>query len=313
MKLKKHNTESNYFNHNNINFNNIKNDNFLNNKNYQKENKRIKNEIKELKPNKTAGIININGFNSPINKRENIIKIGSPKELKLKNKVKKKSYKELLSQKITNDFLKMNQSNRNLQSNLVNYNIPSKMKKRTLFECKSNTNINYLSKKIFSPTNTKNKVNSKITHINFINSDNIIFSDNYDSNSLVNNFENIGTNYFNTLPNNLIIYKNNNVKEKTVSPVKDEKNNLTTTRIASQNNKEMKVRIKVNLNKKTFNESSLNNVFYNRDKNNNIKSEGSDSDKVFFSTTNILKKKKINSEKNPKKINKNIKIKINNF
>ena len=311
LKLKKHNTESNYFNHNNINFNNIKNDNFLNNKKLQKENKRIKNEIKELKPNKTAGIININGFNSPTNKRENIIKIGSPKELK--NKVKKKSYKELLSQKITNDFLKMNQSNRNLQSNLVNYNIPSKVKKQTLFECKSNTNINYLSKKIFSPTNTKNKVNSKIRHINFINSDNILISDNYDFNSLVNNFENIGTNYFNTLPNNFIINKNNNVKEKTVSPVKDEKNNLTTTRIASQNNKEMKVRIKVNLNKKTFNESSVNNVFYNRDKNNNIKNEGSDSDKVFFSTTNILKKKKINSEKNPKKINKNIKIKINNF
>ena len=313
LKLKKHNTESNYFNHNNNNSNNIKNDNFLNNKKLVKENKRIKNEITELKPNKTAGIININRFNSPINKRENIIQIGSPKELKFKNKAKKKSYKELLSQKITNDFLKMNQSNINLQSNLPNYNITSKTKKQTLFECKSNTNINYLSKKLFSPTNTKNKGNPKIRHINFINSDNILFSNNYDSNTLVNNFENIGTNYFNTLPNNFIINKNSNVKEKNFSPVKDGKKNLTTTRIESKNNKEMQVRIKVNLNKKTFNESSINNFFYNREKNNNIKSEGSEPDKVFFSTTNILKKKKISLEKNPKKINKNIKIKINNF
>jgi hypothetical protein len=276
----------------------------------QKENKRIKNEITELKPNKTAGIININRFNSPTNKRENIIQNGSPKELKFKNKAKKKSYKELLSQKITNDFLKMNQSNRNLQSNLPNYNITSKMKCQTLFECKSNTNINYLSKKLFSPTNAKNKENPKIRHINLINSDNILFSNNYDSNTLVNNFENIGTNYFNTLPNNFIINKNSNIKEKNVSPTKDEKNNFTTTRIASKNNKGMQVRIKVNLNKKSFNESSLNNFFYNREKNNIIKSEGSEPDKVFFSTTNIIKKKKISSEKNPKKINKNIKIKI---
>ena len=207
----------------------------------------------------------------------------------------------------------MNQSNINLQSNLPNYNITSKAKKQTLFECKSNTNINYLSKKLLSPTNTKNKGNPKIRHINFINSDNILFSNNYDSNTLVNNFENIGTNYFNTLPNNFIINKNSNVKEKNFSPVKDGKKNLTTTRIESKNNKEMQVRIKVNLNKKTFNESSINNFFYNREKNNNIKSEGSEPDKVFFSTTNILKKKKISLEKNPKKINKNIKIKINNF
>ena len=314
LKLKKHNTESNYFNYNNTNDNNINKDLFLNNKKFQKENKRIKNEVKELKPNKTTGIININRFNSPFNKRENIVQIGSPKELKHKNKTKKKSYKELLSHKISNDFLKMNKSNRNLQSNLVNYNKTTKMKKQTLFECKSNTNINYLSKKLFSPATAKNHGISKMSHINFINSDNLLFHNNFDSNSLVNNFETSGTNYFNTLPNNFIINKNSNVKEKTVSPQKNEKEYLTTTRIASKNNKEMQVRIKVNLNKKSFNESSLNNFFYNRDKNNNnIKSEGSESDKVFFSTTNILKKNKISSGKNPKKLNKNIKIKINNF
>ena len=310
LKLKKHNTESNYFNYNNTNDNNINKDLFLNNKKFQKENKRIKNEVKELKPNKTTGIININRFNSPFNKRENIVQIGSPKELKHKNKTKKKSYKELLSHKISNDFLKMNKSNRNLQSNLVNYNKTTKMKKQTLFECKSNTNINYLSKKLFSPATAKNHGISKMSHINFINSDNLLFHNNFDSNSLVNNFETSGTNYFNTLPNNFIINKNSNVKEKTVSPQKNEKEYLTTTRIASKNNKEMQVRIKVNLNKKSFNESSLNNFFYNRDKNNNnIKSEGSESDKVFFSTTNILKKNKISSGKNPKKLNKNIKIK----
>lgn len=314
LKLKKHNTESNYFNYNNTNDNNINKDLFLNNKKFQKENKRIKNEVKELKPNKTTGIININRFNSPFNKRQNIVQIGSPKELKHKNKTKKKSYKELLSHKISNDFLKMNKSNRNLQSNLVNYNKTTKMKKQTLFECKSNTNINYLSKKLFSPATAKNHGISKMSHINFINSDNLLFHNNFDSNSLVNNFETSGTNYFNTLPNNFIINKNSNVKEKTVSPQKNEKEYLTTTRIASKNNKEMQVRIKVNLNKKSFNESSLNNFFYNRDKNNNnIKSEGSESDKVFFSTTNILKKNKISSGKNPKKLNKNIKIKINNF
>ena len=314
LKLKKHNTESNYFNYNNTNDNNINKDLFLNNKKFQKENKRIKNEVKELKPNKTTGIININRFNSPFNKRENIVQIGSPKELKHKNKTKKKSYKELLSHKISNDFLKMNKTNRNLQSNLVNYNKTTKMKKQTLFECKSNTNINYLSKKLFSPATAKNHGISKMSHINFINSDNLLFHNNFDSNSLVNNFETSGTNYFNTLPNNFIINKNSNVKEKTVSPQKNEKEYLTTTRIASKNNKEMQVRIKVNLNKKSFNESSLNNFFYNRDKNNNnIKSEGSESDKVFFSTTNILKKNKISSGKNPKKLNKNIKIKINNF
>ena len=314
LKLKKHNTESNYFNYNNTNDNNINKDLFLNNKKFEKENKRIKNEVKELKPNKTTGIININRFNSPFNKRENIVQIGSPKELKHKNKTKKKTNKELLINKISNDFLKMNKSNRNLQSNLVNYNKTTKMKKQTLFECKSNTNINYFSKKLFSPATAKNHGISKMSHINFINSDNLLFHNNFDSNSLVNNFETSGTNYFNTLPNNFIINKNSNVKEKTVSPQKNEKEYLTTTRIASKNNKEMQVRIKVNLNKKSFNESSLNNFFYNRDKNNNnIKSEGSESDKVFFSTTNILKKNKISSGKNPKKLNKNIKIKINNF
>ena len=314
LKLKKHYTESNYFNYNNTNDNNINKDIFLNNKKFQKENKRIKNEVKELKPNKTTGIININRFNSPFNKRENIVQIGSPKELKHKNKAKKKSYKELLSHKISNDFLKMNKSNRNLQSNLVNYNKTTKMKKQTLFECKSNTNINFLSKKLFSPATAKNQGISKMSQINFINSDNLLFHNNFDSNSLVNNFETSGTNYFNTLPNNFIINKNSNVKEKTVSPQKNEKKYLTTARIASKNNKEMQVRIKVNLNKKSFNESSLNNFFYNRDKNNNnIKSERSESDKVFFSTTNILKKNKISSGKNPKKLNKNIKIKINNF
>jgi len=315
LKLKKHNTESNYFNYNNANSNNINKDIFFNNnKKFQKENKRIKNDVKELKPNKTTGIININRFNSPFNNRENIIQIGSPKDVKNKNKAKKKSYKELLSQKISNDFLNMNKSNRNMQSNLVNYNKVSKTKKQTLPECKSNTNINNLSKKLFSPTNAKNKGIAKVSHINFINSDNILFQNIYDSNSLVNNIENSGPNYFNTLPNNFIINKNNYVKEKTVSPMK-EKEHLTSTRISAKNNKEMQVRIKVNLNKKSFNESALNNFFYHKDKNhnNNIKSEGSDSDKVFFSTTNILKKNKISSEKNTKKLNKNIKIKINNF
>ena len=311
LKLKKHNTESNYFNYNNANSKNTNKDNILSNKKFQKENKRINNEIKELKPNKTTGLIN--RFNSPFNKRDNIIQIGSPKEIKYKNKAKKKSYKELLSQKISNDFLKMNKSNRNLQSNLANYNKSTKMKKQTLFECKSNTNINYLSKKLFSPTNAKNKGVSKISHINFINNDNLLLHNNYDSNSLVNNFENSGTNYFNTLPNNFIINKNSNVKEKTVSPLKEEKDNLTTTRIESKNNKEMQVRIKVNLNKKSFNESSLNNFFYNRDKNKNIKSKGSESDKIFFSTTNLLKNNKNSSDKNHKKLSKNIKIKINNF
>ena len=297
LKLKKNYTSQYILNFNNIFKENLSSNfdkNIKNQIKLHKENKNFKKKIIEEKPNKTVNKLNINKINSPIINSNIITQITTP-EFKSKNKTTIISYKELLSKKITNDFTKMNKSNRNLYNNL-NRNNTTKMKKRTLIECKSNSNINYLSKKLFSPIKNDSL---EINQYNNVTKNKNLKYNNYQTNTFANNKEKIDD-FFNNLPNNYEIKENKNKKEKSSSPIKIEIDNLSPTKVNSKFDNSTQIPIKVNLNKKSFNENSKKNYYRNKNKINNVKSDLINSVQTKFLTANTLKKNLYDLAKNKK-------------
>ena len=276
-------------------------------KTIKKENKSKKN-IKGEKINKEKNIITSNRFNSPQLIRENVTQMTPVEPLTNKNINKKILYKELLIQKTKNNLPNMTKSKTNTDliynfnnNNIINYN-STKIKKKTLLYSKSNGNINTVTKQLFSPFSKMETLKIiKLDTINFLKNDNLIY------NSI--NIDNIN-NCFNTLPNNTINANNNDLKQQqTISPLRNEKDNLILNRITIKNNKKNNIPIKVNLNSKCFNESSSNNKnFLKNPKTNIINSESLNINKALFSTFNRFTNEKKNLKKNYIKTKKNFKI-----
>ena len=280
--------------------NNLKrNDNLRKNLYNLEERKTEKGKIiktKEERQIKSNNLMNTNRFISPKLNKVNTIKIASNTQFTSKNKSKKTLFKNLTNQKNSNNFSKINKSNRNLNSG-INKNNTTTIMKKVLLNSKSNGSINTFSKQFFSPVTRKSFY---INNIGLYTNENIINNNNeeYNYNTNQNDY-----NCFNTLPNNPIKQNNKEFKRKTVSPLKTKKDNCL--RKISTKNKNYKVPIKVNVNKKCFNDS-LKNKINNNKKIKNYHSNESfdlDSNKFLFLTSNRLFKEKINLKKNSMQTN----------
>ena len=230
---------------------------------------------------KTKNSFNLNRFNSPELNREKLAHISSADYLTNKNRNKRISYKELINQRTSSDFLNINRSNINLCLNLNN---TTKIKRKDLLSSKSNGNLNKISKQLFSPIKKDLKIKS------FINNDRFICSSNIDLNNLINKENN--NICFNTLPNNSISKDNDELKETTISPLKKEKDNLFLNRYSLKNNKQNQPLIKVNLNKNCYNESSQNKNIFNKQEKKLNKVESFNFNKNIISPTNRAIKEK---------------------
>ena len=304
LKIKKNNTSINNFKINNktntlrLNLFNISKT-MKKGKKLEKE-KKIQKKKKEEK-NKQKNYINLNRFNSPELIREKLGHKSSTDYFTSKNTNKKISYKNLINQRTSSDFLNINRSNTNLCLNLNN---TTKLKKKDLLSSKSNGSINTISKQLFSPIKRELKIKS------FINNDNFLYHSNIDINNIINNNENNNT-CFNTLPNNSIYKEKEELKKATISPLKKEKDFLILGKYSLKNNKKDQSPIKVNLNKNCFNESSQNKKFLSKKGKILNKAESFNSNKGFYyATSRGIKKKEI--KKNSIKPIKSIKIELNN-
>ena len=307
LKLKKNNTSNT-----NIKRNNLKQNLYNIEKTIIKEKKieienNIKNKPKPKLQNKSKNIISANRLISPEFNRDYANKTPINNiQFTCKNKNKKIIFQNLLTQKKSSDFSRINKSNKNLKLNLeMNKTNKTKIMKKVLINSKSNGNFNNISKQLFSPVTRKSFYISKIglmTNEN-LNNNNII-----EENTCDNNNENTD-NCFNTLPNNS---KRNNSKimnRKTVSPLKNKKDNLFLSKISNIK----QAPIKVNLSKKGFYDFSQNKINNNRQIRNinNSESFDFDSNQFLFLTTNRLLKQKKNQKKNSMKLNHSNKIKFN--
>ena len=329
-------SQSNYLQIKNINSNNNPNDN--NNNHLQKIiNKKDKKSIKRKESNlkfKKSNTAKTNFKNMNKSLRQNLFNIEKTSKKENKPKIKKEnntkikkltntkfispdinkdhmnhitskhkiltkkiSKKDLTNSKFSSDFpsIKKSYTNINLIDKLkkTNSNInTTKIDKKVLLNSKSNGNINTVSKQLFSPSKMETlKINKKNYYKNF-NKELLILNSNYIEEN----------NCFNTLPNHSINMNingtNNEIKENTISPLKNNKDNLILNRITTKNNKKIQIPIKVNLNSKCFNESSYNKEFFNKHKKIINGSESFDSNKGLFSTTNRFGKDKHNLKKN---------------
>ena len=308
LKFKKSNTAKTNFK--NIN-KNLRQNLFKMEKAIKKESEQSKkNEDKKFK--KFANK-NTNQFHPQNINKENIFNITAAE----KNKVKKASQKELINPKISCEFQNIVNStkNANINTNLeFNFNKTNSTKNRKtpLFNSKSNSSINTVSRQLFSPSKIEVFKINKNKNNNHFNYDNLNLNNNFNYNTYDN------SNCFNTLPNNSINADTNtntiinDINQKTISPLKKEKNNLILNRFSSINNKKNNAPIKVNLNNRGFNEFSYNKDYLYKHKSFINNSEEFDSKKELFSVINRLAKEKNNLKGNSIKPNKNIKIKFNN-
>ena len=261
----------------------------------------MNNKPKEKLQNKPKNMIKTNRFISPELTRDYINKTPFNNiQFTCKNKNKKIIFKNLLNQKKSNDFSNINKSNKNLKLNMGmnKTNNTTKIMKKVLLNSKSNGNLNNISKQLFSPITRKSFYINKIGFITNenLNNNNIIEETTYDNNNENND------NCFNTLPNNSKRKNSKLIKRKTVSPLKNKKDNLFLYKMSNIKQGP----IKVNLSKKGFNDYSKNNYNYNNKqiKNyNNSESFDYDSNKFLFLTTNRLIKEKNNVKKNSMKLN----------
>ena len=279
LKFKKSNTAKTNFKGVNKN---IRQNLFNMEKEKTKENKLNKN-TKQKKVKKLIDA-NVKRLYSPYINKEIISHIASTS----KNTTKKGSQKELINPKISCYFPKMSSSttNNNINSNLI-YNLNKtntiKIKKKALFNSQSNASINTVSGQLFSPFKIETFKMSKNKYNNHFNNE-LIFSNYYNENSKC----------FNTLPNNSINSNNHtstnskDIKQKTISPLKNEKDKLILNRLSSKNNKKNQAPIKVNLINKCFNESSYNTDFFNKQRKIINNSQAYDTKKGLFPTTNRL-------------------------
>ena len=302
LKLKKNNTS------NNTNFKRNLRQNFYNIEKTTIKEKRIEiekyinNKHKEKLQNKSKNILNTNRFISPEFNREYINKTPINNiQFTCKNKNKKIIFSNLLNHKKPNDYSNINKSNKNLKLNLgMNKTNNSKIMKKVLSNSKSNGNLNNITKQLFSPITRKSFY---INKVGFITNENLINNKIVEENTDDNNNEN-NDNCFNTLPNNSKRKNSKIIKRKTVSPLKNKKDNLFIYKISNP--------IKVNLSKKGFNDFShnKNNCKKQIKKYNSSESFDFDSNKFLFLTTNRLLKEKKNIKKNSMKLNQSNK-KIN--
>ena len=308
LKFKKSNTAKTNLKNNNKN---LRQNLFNMEKTIKKESKQSKkNEDKKFKKLITT---NTNQFLSRDINKENISHITSAD----KNKIKKTSQKELINPHISCEFQNIVKStkNANINTNLVyNFNKTNiiKNRKKALFNSKSNASINNVSRQLFSPFKIEAFKINKSKYNSHFNYDNLNLNNDYIYNS------NDNSNCFNTLPINSINANTNtntianDIKQKTISPLKNEKDNLILNRLSSKNNTKNNVPIKVNLNNKGFNESSYNKDYLNKHRNFINNSEVIyNNKKELLSDINRLAKEKKNLKGNSIKPSKNIKIKLN--
>ena len=308
-KIKKNNTA-------NYNFKNINKkvrQNLFNTENQKKSKNKSKKKQKEQKFLKSKNLTNANRFNSPEIIRDCIGHMTSAEHFTNNNKNKRTSYQELLPQKTAVDFLNLAKSNVNENSNTnskflskVTKNHTAKMKKKALLNSKSIGSISTISKQLFSPLKlenlkiNKNSKNKKEIKTQILSNENLIFNSNCNDNII---------NCFNTLPGGSTILNNNNdLKNQTISPSKNENDNLILNRISSRGKKK-EIPIKVNLNAKCFNESYQNKNCINKPKKCANNCQSFDIVKSLYSSNKKFDKNKKNLKKNTFNYNK---MKLNN-
>ncbi len=179
-------------------------------------------------------------------------------------------------------------------------------KKKILLNSKSNGSISTISKKLFSPLKMENlKINKKTKNKNekqMLSNENFIYN---------SNIIDKGSNIFNTLPGGSIILNNNDeLRNQTISPLKNENENLILNRISSRNKKNQ-IPIKVNLNAKQFNESYQNKNLFNKPNKCANNSQSFVIMKTLYSSNKKFNNDKKNLKKNAIKLNNN-KTKLNN-